>query len=162
MCNSWAAGSDGKTGGRESEARLLVIERGGLPLGFNSREDFAAFGLTLRRGLAPSGQSGAEVFLRGSAVTGYSYRTGEAFDIGRQSDFDVAIVSPVLLRELSARGLRLTAGGRRSESFGVRKLQRLGLPNLPVRWSAQARDVTYMVYRSRAEMEARGPFAPID
>lgn len=147
---------------QQAEARLLIIERGGLPLGFNSREDFAAFGLALRRGLAPSGQSGAEVFLRGSAVTGYSYRTGEAFDIGRRSDFDVAIVSPVLLRELSARGLRLTAGGRRSEPFGKRELQRLGLPNLPVQWSAQARDVTYMIYRARSEMEARGPFAPID
>ncbi len=147
---------------QQAEARLLVIERGGLPLGFNSREDFTAFGLALRRGLAPSGQSGAEVFLRGSAVTGYSYRTGEAFDLGRQSDIDVAIVSPVLLRELSARGLRLTAGGARTLPFGRDRLPALRLPNLPGVWSSGARDVTYMIYRSRSDVEIRGPHVQID
>ena len=147
---------------QQAEARLLVIERGGLPLGFNSREDFTAFGLALRRGLAPSGQSGAEVFLRGSAVAGYSYRTGEAFDLGRQSDFDVAIVSPVLLRELSARGLRLTAGGARTLPFGRDRLPALRLPNLPGVWSSGARDVTYMIYRSRSDVEIRGPHVQID
>ncbi len=104
--------------GYAAEARLIVIERGGLLLGFNSREDYASFGRSARTALNEAGYPEAVPYMRGSAVTGYSYRTGEAFDVGRRSDYDIAIVRPRLLERVQdAKIMRSQRGLARKKLF---------------------------------------------
>ena len=146
---------------QQAEARLTVIERGGLPLGFNTREEYANFGRSARTALNEAGVPEAVPYMRGSAVTGYSYRTGEAFDVGRRSDYDLAIVSPRLLGYLTASGVRTSGSGSRTQAAGPARL-----PAGPLRtWLEQiARDrpTSIVVHRSLRDLELRGPYQPMD
>ena len=83
---------------QQAEGRATVLERGGVPLRFNTARDFESFGRATRDGLAAANHRDAEPYIRGSAVTGYNYLSGEPFDVGRRSDYDLAIVSPTLMR----------------------------------------------------------------
>ncbi|MBA4174683.1 MAG: hypothetical protein C0511_19030, partial [Hyphomicrobium sp.] len=146
---------------QQAEARLIVIERGGLLLGFTSREDYASFGRSARTALNEAGYPEAVPYMRRSTVTGYSYRTGEAFDVGRRSDFDVAIVSPRLLEYLTANAVRTSGYGSRSQAIGPERL-----PEGPLRtWLlqiARARPSSIVVHRSLRDLELRGPYLPMD
>lgn len=146
---------------QQAEARLTVIERGGLPLGFNSREEYATFGRSARTALNEAGFPEAVPYLRGSAVTGYSYRTGEAFDVGRRSDYDIAIVSPRLFEHLIARGIETSGRGSRTLAVGPAEL-----PAGPLRnWLEQVirnRPSSIVVHRGLGELERRGPYAAMD
>jgi hypothetical protein len=44
--------------------------------------------------LARAGYGNVEPILQGSAVTGKSFKTGKEFDVGRVSDFDIALLVP--------------------------------------------------------------------
>lgn len=59
--------------------------------GFASRGDFENFGSKLHSCLSDAGYSGTRGIMQGSAVTGRKYTTGALFDVGRRSDFDVAL-----------------------------------------------------------------------
>jgi hypothetical protein len=143
---------------QQAEGRATVLERGGVPLGFNSREQFEDFGRATWDGLAASGHRDAEPFLRGSAVTGFNYRTGEAFDVGRQSDYDIALASPSLMRRAEELGIELREQGSRTRKLEDEELPALGLRDLASRLREQAgRDVSLMIYRSREAIEQRGP-----
>ncbi|MEE4790907.1 hypothetical protein V2K52_25685, partial [Pseudomonas alliivorans] len=48
--------------------------------------------------MARAGYENVEPLLQGSAVTGKSFKTGEEFDVGRVSDFSVALANPELLQ----------------------------------------------------------------
>jgi filamentous hemagglutinin len=140
-------------------ARATVLERGGVPLGFNSAQHFQQFGRTARAELAAAGHADAEPFIRGSAVTGYSYTTGEAFDVGRRSDYDVVLVSPTLMRRAEDLGIPLRGQGSRTWALRNRELEKLGLSDLRRAVESQAgREVTFMIYRSREAVERRGPY----
>lgn len=52
----------------------------------------------MRDGLSRAGYGDVETILQRSSVTAQSFKTGQAFDVGRVSDFDVALASPELLQ----------------------------------------------------------------
>ena len=144
---------------RQAEARATVLERGGVPLGFNSMEQFRGFGWETRSALARSGNADADVYLRGSAVTGYSYRTGEAFDVGRRSDYDFAIVSSRLLNKAREFGVRLSRKGDRTfRALSDKDLMALELSGAMAEIRARSRqESSIMIYRDSAAVEHRGP-----
>jgi hypothetical protein len=143
---------------QQAEARITVLERGGVPLGFNAREQFEAFGRSAWDGLAAAGHREAEPFIRGSAVTGYSYRTGEAFDVGRRSDYDLALVSRTLMRRAEELGIELRGQGNRTGPLNEEELGKLGLDGVASQLGVRAgRDVGIAIYRSREALEGRGP-----
>ena len=147
---------------QEAEARATVIERGGLPLGFNTRQDFEKFGAEAMRGLVSSGHKDAIPFIRGSAVTGYSYRQGEVFDVGRRSDFDLAIVSPKLLQRAREVGIELRGGETRTRELNPLDLKSLGLDGLAASLVDQSgHDTTLMIYSSESAVQARGPYLTV-
>ena len=65
-----------------------------VPLGFADAEEFPAFAAHLTEGLRDAGYGDAIPVFQGSSVTGVKYTTGEPFDVGRTSDFDIALASP--------------------------------------------------------------------
>ncbi len=143
---------------REAQARLAEV----LPRGFGTYENYVAFGQSLRDGLRTAGYRDVEPMIRGSAVTGENFRTGEPFDVGRRSDYDVALVSPTLLRRAIELGIPVRGGGSRTEPLGQDALRALGLRGLVDNLRNQAdRPVSFMIYSSQQAVTQRGPSRPI-
>lgn len=91
-------------------------------------------------------------------MTGQSFRTGAAFDVGRVSDFDIALASPQLLDRASALGIGLRSGGTRTGPLTAPQLQRLGLGDLATDLgTATGRPVNFMIFDSAAVASARSP-----
>lgn len=129
-----------------------------IPSGFSSAEDFARFGTDMRDGLSRAGYGDVEPILQGSAITGQSFKTGQAFDAGRVSDFDVALASPELLQRAQSLGIGVRSGGTRTGPLSARDLQALGLQDLASELSSQAgREVNFMIYDSSAAATSRAP-----
>lgn len=96
--------------------------------------------------------------MQGSAVTGQSFKTGQAFDVGRVSDFDVALASPELLQRAQSLGIGLRSGGMRTGPLSARDLNALGLKDLANRLSAQSgREVNFMIYKTSEAAMSRAP-----
>ncbi len=87
---------------------------GSLPRGFDNAADFEAFGDDLYGGLRGASYDDVTAIFQGSSVTGQSFRTGAGFDVGRVSDFDIALSSPQLLSQADALGIGLRSGGTRT------------------------------------------------
>ena len=85
-----------------------------VPLGFGDAEEFHAFGAHLTKGLRDAGYDDAIPVFHGSSVTGVSYTTGELFDAGRASDFDIALASPSLFQRARALGVEVRGRGIRT------------------------------------------------
>ncbi|PBQ17294.1 hypothetical protein CCL08_14375 [Pseudomonas congelans] len=131
-----------------------------IPKDFSSADDFVRFCTNTRDGLARAGYENVEPILQGSAVTGKSFKSGEAFDVGRVSDFDVALASPELLQRAQSLGIGLRSGGTRTGPLSARDLQALGLKDLSSKMSAQAgHEVNFMIYDSAATAASRAPSA---
>lgn len=90
--------------------------------------------------MARAGYGNVEPILQGSAVTGKNSKTGQEFDIGRVSDFDIALASPELLQRAQSLGIVLRSGGTRTGPLSARDLQALGLKDLSSKLSGQAGD----------------------
>ncbi|MEW8229309.1 MAG: hypothetical protein AB2745_03220 [Candidatus Thiodiazotropha endolucinida] len=132
------------------------------PLGFKDTKAFHTFGDDLYTGLNQAGFDDVQAIFQGSSVTGKSYRTGQPFDAGRVSDFDVALASPALLEKASSVGIKLRGQGVRTQPLSLAKnpqlLERLGLTNLSRQLGEQAgREVNFMIYRSVDDAISRGP-----
>ena len=130
--------------------RLLarVVPEGTVPLGFATTEEFVAFGTELKKGLADAGYRDAVPVFQGSAVTGVKYTTGEPFDVGRRSDFDIAVADPLLFENARRAGVKMRSGGTRTAPLEMDKLESLGLADLVSRLAQQVRrDVHMMIYR---------------
>ncbi|SEK72732.1 filamentous hemagglutinin [Atopomonas hussainii] len=129
-----------------------------VPKGFSGADDFAHFGADVRDGLKQAGYGNVEPILQGSAVTGKSFKTGEAFDAGRVSDFDIALAGSELLLRAKSLGVGLRSGGTRTGPLSARDLQALGLKDLASQLSARAgREVNFMIYDSAATAAGRAP-----
>jgi uncharacterized protein YukE len=125
-----------------------VAPEGIVPLGFADAEEFAAFGATLTKGLADAGYGDAVPVIQGSAVTGVKYTTGAPFDVGRRSDFDIAIADAKLYGEAEAMGVRFRSRPPRTEPLTDKHLRRLGLKDLIDLLSTRSeREVHVMIYR---------------
>ena len=148
---------------QEAEARITFFQRGGVPLGFASRQDFEAFGRTAWDGLAAAGYRDAEPFLRGSSVTGYSFSQGNPFDQGRTSDYDFAVASPSLMSRARELGLPLRGGGTRTAPINdTSTLEMLGLGDVMTNLRLQSgRDMSIVIFGSRDALTQRGPNTPL-
>jgi filamentous hemagglutinin len=129
-----------------------------IPKGISSADDFSRFSTDTRDGLARAGYGNVEPILQGSAVTGKSFKTGQEFDVGRVSDFDIALASPELLQRAQSLGIGLRSGGSRTGPLSARDLQTLGLKDLSSKLSAQSgREVNFMIYESAATAASLAP-----
>jgi hypothetical protein len=118
-----------------------------IPHGFSNADEFQQFGSRLRGGLP----EGTQPLFQGSSVTGRSYKTGKAFDAGRQSDFDIALAGPDLFGK--AKDLNLKAkDGTRIGPLSPKNLEDLGLSDLQRQLSELAgRPVKFMLFNSIEE-----------
>lgn len=133
-----------------------------VPRGFTSHERFAEFGRRLHAALRRAGYTDAQAAVRGSSVTGFSWKSGKPFDLDRLSDLDVAVASPSAMRRARALGMDLRAGGTRSAPLTSVQLRKLGLGSLADSLSAaQQRPVTIMLYESIDGVAARGAFVTV-
>jgi uncharacterized protein YukE len=135
-----------------------------LPVGFASGKQWRTFVVTMYAGLDQAGNRRTVALFQGSSVTGVSHTTGVAFDVGRTSDYDVALVDPALLRRAQQLRVPLRWSGTRTAELWPRSVRMLGLAELRKELSALAgRPVNFMVFadldtaRSRAFVEVPRP-----
>ena len=128
------------------------------PLGFETPLEFEQFGDELYDGLSDAGFDDATAVFQGSSVTGESFRTGAPFDVGRTSDFDVALSSPELLARAEELGIGLRSGGTRTGPLNDEQLAELGLDELAESLSEEAgREVNFMIFEDAATAIDRSP-----
>jgi hypothetical protein len=128
------------------------------PKGFSSADDFAQFGKNLKSGLKKAGFDDVQPFFQGSSVTGKSFRTGKPFDVGRVSDFDVALSSPKMLQKAKELGIPLRSQGVRTGPLKPVHLEKLGLTDIASQLSNQAgRPVNFMIFDSAATATTKAP-----
>jgi hypothetical protein len=90
--------------------------------------------------------------MQGSSVTGVKYTTGEPFDVGRTSDFDVALAGEDIFGAAVAAKVKVRGGGIRTAPLNRRAVARLGLRPLQRELMAVSkREVKFMVYRDAGE-----------
>ncbi|MCA1671734.1 MAG: hypothetical protein LC799_05865 [Actinobacteria bacterium] len=129
-----------------------------IPHGFSDADDFASFGQQLNSGLRSAGFDDATAIFQGSAITGHGFRTGAPFDVGRISDFDIALASPSAMSQAQALGFELRSGGMRTGPLTAAQLEHLGLGELVGSLSQTAgRPVNFMLFQSIDAATARGP-----
>jgi filamentous hemagglutinin len=155
-----------QTGGG-AKGGIAVAEEAGnsagkAPSGFASAEEFGKFGSDIQNGLTRAGYSDVQPILQGSAVTGKSYSTGVAFDVGRVSDFDVALASPSLMQKAQELGIGLRSGGTRTGPLTAENLRQLGLSDMAQQMTKKyGREVNFMIYNSAETAAARAPSIPV-
>jgi filamentous hemagglutinin len=155
-----AAGGVGRATGGEGGAGPRSNPGGAqIPLGFNSPDEFAQFGRVLYSGFAEAGYDDVEAIFQGSSVTGVSFETQEAFDLGRLSDYDVAIASPSLFERAKELGAQLRSRGTRTGPINkTRMLSNLGILGLSIDLSDLAgRPVKFMLFANVEAALQRGP-----
>ncbi|EPC6966884.1 hypothetical protein PZS07_01120 [Providencia thailandensis] len=129
-----------------------------IPKGFKGIDEFNQFSLDMRNGLSSAGYPSATPIIQGSAVTGKSFRTGEAFDVGRRSDFDIALTSDDIFNAAKNAGIGTRGGGIRTGPLSQRDLRKLGLDNLANEMSIKhGREVNFMIYESVPTATTRAP-----
>jgi hypothetical protein len=131
------------------------------PLGFRNEWTYLNYREYMTKGVRSAGYTDAILYVRGSSVTGFSYKTKLYFDVNRTSDIDIAIVSPILFETMTAMGLPTMGNSTRTFAFEANSeiALRLGLEKLLVGSDAiLGRDTTFMVYRNKAALESRGPY----
>jgi hypothetical protein len=150
-----AATSAGNTEPAWSNHAAAAVEttqastEGHAPRGFDSSDQFANFGTNLLSGLTDAGYGEVQPILQGSAVTGKSFRTGEPFDRGRVSDFDIGLASQRMLQKANGLGIALRSNGTRTGPLGAHELAILGLTCLAKEMkSSCGRPVNFMIYDS--------------
>ena len=128
-----------------------------VPYGFGSRSAFDAFSSQANKALLDAGATDAQVYLRGSSMTGYRYATGETIALKGPVDLDLAVVSPKLLARARLVEFPLRGGGTRSMPLYDRHLALMGLPGVSGELTKTAgRDVSVMIYASEDAILARG------
>lgn len=117
------------------------------PRGFENLPAVQRFSGLLHAGLENAGFGTTEAALQGSAVTGVKFTTGVPFDLGRMSDFDVALGGEDLLAAAKRAGVKLRGGGTRTGPLIDVELDALGLKGLQLELSREAgRKVAFMIY----------------
>jgi RHS repeat-associated protein len=154
----WATRFLNSPTGQEVTATAAEVVTGAqLPFGFSNAAQFQEFGKAVSGGLREVAGEGVQAFLAGSAITGKSFRTGEVFDVGRRSDFDVAVVGAELLAKAKELGIALRGRGTRTGPLKQKELETLGLDELAKRLSRQAgRKVSFMIYETEEALRRRG------
>jgi RHS repeat-associated protein len=127
-----------------------------VPHGFSTADDFANFSGRLHGGLSDAGYGNTRAAFQGSSVTGHSYRTGVPFDVGRVSDFDIALTGDDVFSAAQSVKIGLRSGGVRTGPLRAGDLEALGLTGLRADLSSLAgRSVNFMIFRSPADVVMR-------
>ena len=123
-----------------------------LPYGFKSIEEYNIFVNKLKSGLP----DGSQVIFQGSSVTGLGHSSGLPFDVGRTSDFDIAIVSEDLYILALENNFREKTQPNRIGPMNERQLSLLGLDILAESLSEiSGREVHFMLFESTSEAYKR-------
>ena len=147
---------------QEAEARLQVLERGNLPLGFRNQTEYDVFGREITTGLRGAGYTDTEVYMRGSSVTGRNFENGSHFDSAYRSDLDVAIASESMMAKAEQLNIRMSNQGARTAPLTQTQLEALGLGDIAQSLAGRVnRDVTFMLYRSEMDIARRGPYVTV-
>jgi hypothetical protein len=129
----------------------------GVPYGFRDFRQFQEFATRYRdrmREVHPD----LDMAFQGSSVTGRSADTGDPFDEGRTSDFDIAITGESVNRAARENGVEFRGDEVSTGPLTERELQRLGLDGILDDASAEAgRDVHVMIFRTIEEAAGRKP-----
>lgn len=129
-----------------------------IPYRFRGFDEFSKFSYDMRDGLARIGYSNTEPIIQGSAVTGRSFKTGQPFDLGRVSDFDIALADTDLLSKAADLGIGLRSGGTRTGPLSARDLRKLNLFELSNSMGTSVgREVNFMIYNSATSATQRAP-----
>ena len=139
------------------------VVKTGRPLGLTDDATFAAFKNILREEKAKLPPD-TRFAIRGSAVTGNGFdaKTGtyikNYFDVGRQSDHDIAIVSHTLFEKAREVGVKLRQAGTRTDVLSKNEMANLGLTNVlqRVRDLMDRRKTGLMIYKSVDALNKRG------
>jgi len=132
--------------------RILDEAGNAIPHGFSSLQEYKSFIANLKNGLP----SDTRILFQGSSVTGVSHETGELFDLGRVSDFDIGLVQDdTFIRALDADssfGFKMKTDPNRIGPLNTDQLNYLGLKNIADQMTTQAgRPVKFMLYDSLSE-----------
>ncbi|MEO1083443.1 MAG: polymorphic toxin-type HINT domain-containing protein, partial [Acidobacteriota bacterium] len=123
--------------------RLLTADGQPIPFGFKNADQYSQFARKLQKGLPEDSQP----LFQGSSVTGRKHTTGEVFDVGRVSDYDIGISSPSLFEKAKALGLRVKTDPGRIGPLNDDVLDSLGLKELRDTLSSDAgRKVEFLLF----------------
>ncbi|GAL87795.1 RHS repeat-associated core domain-containing protein [Sporocytophaga myxococcoides] len=127
-----------------------------IPLGFKSFGQFKQFGTTIQAGLAKLGYKNTNLYMQGSSITARSAETGELFDVGRKSDFDLALTGEDIFKK--AEELGLVKGDRTGPiNLGSEEASKLGISDLLEEISNSiGRDVNVMIFKTVEAIKAKG------
>ncbi|MCL4713376.1 MAG: LysM peptidoglycan-binding domain-containing protein [Hyphomonadaceae bacterium] len=141
------------------ELNVLRVQWNG-PLGMEGGQ-WTQFRGDVTGALNSSNFRGAEGYLRGSAVSGVSFRRGIlGGGTGGPKDFDAAIVSSGLFNAARDAGFGVRGGATRTEPLTAGDLARLGVRGLPP--DINNLRVTYVIFNSSSAMYQRpGPAVPL-
>lgn len=127
-----------------------------IPKGFKSFGQLKQFGQAMQAGFSKLGFKGATMYMQGSAHSGRSFETGKAFDDGRVSDFDIAVIQPELFEKAKKMGL---AKGNRTLPIEINSVEanKLGINGVLQKMSklAGGRDVNVMIFDSPESAKAK-------
>jgi len=139
-------------------AKGRVPPRGSTPLGFADPAEFGRFGAQLGAGLRQAGYGDVRAAFQGSSVTGRDYLSGAPFDVGRRSDFDVALGGRSLFERARSIGVELRSGGTRTAPLTDAQLREMGLKALSNALARlTGRPIGFMVYQSIEAAALRRP-----
>jgi hypothetical protein len=134
----------------------------GTPHGFKSPAEFQAFGDALKEGLEKAGYTDVKPAFQGSSVTGVKFTRGKPFDVGRVSDFDIALASRTLLEKAKGIGVQLRTHGTRTAPLTPPQIEALGLRELVAELSAVVgRPVKFMIFETLEAVLQKGPSIPV-
>ncbi|WP_457298228.1 hypothetical protein [Phyllobacterium sp. P5_D12] len=102
--------------------------------------------------------------MRGSAVTGRTFKQNSPFDGAKPSDYDLALVSPSMWRRLNDLATPMRSGRTRTEELDDDSANGLGIGSLQRSLRAlTGRKLSFMIYRSELDIANRpGEYARIE
>jgi RHS repeat-associated protein len=125
-------------------SRLYTPDGYAIPFGFKDVNDYQSFNNALKAGLP----DGTQAVFQGSAVTGYGFKTGQPFDVGRISDFDIGLTNKGLFNKAKDLGYK-AKDGTRIGPLKPAQLDALGLSDTASSLTEQAgRPVNFMLYNT--------------
>ncbi|CCH03000.1 Protein rhsD [Fibrella aestuarina BUZ 2] len=127
-----------------------------LPKGFRSFGQYRQFAQSIKGQLTRMGYPNVTPLMQGSAVTGVSHDTSKLFEVGRVSDFDVALADKDLYEKAKSFGLTKGGGSRVQPIDSDELADRLNLKPMRDKLSKLAgRPVNFMIFPDKEAEKAK-------
>jgi hypothetical protein len=134
----------GDLGETNVPGRVFREDGSAIPFGFNNIDEYNSFANTLKSNLPKE----TEALFQGSSVTGRNSETGDVFDVGRLSDYDIALAGDSLFQQAKSLGYKAKDGSRIGP-LNEQQLEKLGLLPVAEKLSEKAgRPVKFMLFDS--------------